>query len=304
MKGIIMKILIVGDLHLRVRCPRKRTDENFMHTCLDKLHQILDIAVEFGCDFIVQAGDFFDSPDPSKELIAEVIEHLRTSSCPVFVIHGQHDLAFHNKNASRRSALRILEAARCLTSLNTIPEGYGNTNLYGASFGQTPTPPKNTDVYNILVAHTMVGNRPLWPGHDLTGPKAYMRKYPWFDLYVVGDYHYPFEETCKDKVMINAGAVLRLTSDKRDRTRHPKVVVYDTKTNEAEDIHLKVLPWETVFDLTEEETDKPQFDELIDRLRKQGEIGVSFAENLASYLEGRDVEEAVRDLLWECLETK
>ena len=318
-----MRILVVGDLHLRTKTPRRRTDVNFEATCLGKLRQIVRIGNE-RADAVVQVGDFFDVPDPSKGLIAGVISSgMFERKVPWFAIHGQHDLRFHSQQAAARSALGILQAAKCLTVLDgdwlhftsRKAGSVGSAVIYSAPFGREAPRPEpdpegtrpdnvhNDGYFKLLVAHAMVGDKPLWPGHDLTGPEDYVRKNPGFDLYCLGDYHYPYSVKVGDAWVVNAGAVLRLTADERDRKRRPKVVLFDTDAAGPEDIFLDVAPEGEAFDLSaveadREQADRSQFGGMVEALRVSGDLGTDFKANLAAAMDAGSIPESVRDKAW------
>ncbi len=305
-----MKILIVGDLHLRTRPPARRREVDFAAVCLGKLVQIVRIGRE-RADAIIQVGDFFDSPDPSLGLIAKTILVLQGAAKDVmertdwYAIHGQHDLRYHSQEAAGRSALRVLEAAKCLWMIDDeegqVDDSEMSAALFGVSFGQEPPTCPNVG-FNVLVAHAMVGDKPLWSGHDLTGPEQYVRKYPGYALYCLGDYHYPFSARVGDAWVINPGAVLRLTADERDCGRRPKVVLFDTDTRQPEDIYLDVAPEAEAFDLEGMEKDfraeGASFAGMADALKRTGKLGVNFKENLAAAMDAAQVEPGVRDRIW------
>ena len=58
-----MKLLVTGDWHLRFNRPRLRIDKSYFQIQLDKVSEILNIASENQCQYILQPGDFFDSVD-------------------------------------------------------------------------------------------------------------------------------------------------------------------------------------------------------------------------------------------------
>ena len=306
-----MKLLIVGDLHLRTRTPARRTEPDFSAVCLNKLKQIIDLADQDD-SIVVQVGDFFDSADPSKALVAAVIEALNhgrylDDSPPCWLaIHGQHDLQYHSDAARQRSALRVLSAAQSVSLLDLESDRCsGDVCFYGASFGQTPLRP-TTVGFNVLVAHAMVGDKPLWPGQDLTGPEDYVKKHPGYDLYCLGDYHYPYSIRVGDAWVINAGCVLRLTADERDRTRRPKVVRFDTSTRTPKDEYLAVTPEALAFDLDGYERDqqaqqaKESFAAMADVMKGKGLLGVNFKDNLVEAFDRLSTPESVRQKVWDC----
>jgi len=304
-----MKFLLVGDTHFRTTTPERRRETNFMEVCLGKLKQILQIFNDEHCDFILQAGDFFDSPNVSDELVAKVIETLMPYSDdgPILLaIHGQHDLAYHSDVSRQKSKLRVMEAAGVAGLLDDKPTGCGGATVYGASFGQAvPRPSDDAAIFNILVAHAMVGDKPLWPGHDLTGPEDYAKRNPGYDMYLLGDYHYPWKASVGDIHLFNCGVVVRRTAAKRELEHKPKVIVFDANTGDSKDVFLKVKLAEEAFDLTKIEKDTPRdpaaLEALAAKLRKSGKVGVNFTENLLRFCEAEKVPDVVRKRILQAL---
>lgn len=292
-----MKICLVGDTHFRTKTPSARTDDNFEDTCISKLNKVLEIAVKNKCTWLIQAGDFFDIPNPSNSLIIKVIKVLQNykQHIDVAVIHGQHDLRYHTKTSRQNSVLSILHNSGLLyvmdgfTNLGSSlhDEFYSDNTLiaYGCSFGDEIPEPKNVkrDHINICVAHMMVGDKPLYPGHDITKPEEIIDKHKGYDLFFFGDYHYPYEickETERGKVYaLNAGSLLRLTI--KDRDRKPKVYIYDTYHRDYETVELEV---EDVFeDKIENEKKDNSVERFINRLKKSEGIDLNFRENLDKF---------------------
>lgn len=304
-----MKILITGDPHLRTLRPKRRVEADFMGVCLNKLEQVLGIACDNLCEAIIVPGDVFDRHDPSKKLIAAVIELLGDSTAPVYAIHGQHDMAAHAESSKESSALRVLEATGFL-SLVDKGEGYriGDVKIIGASWGALTYPinlrRRGSETFDIYVGHEMVGDKQLWPGHELTGPQAFMKKFcehP-YDLYILGDYHYAWQAEYEGSIAINAGCLIRKTADKRDRCRTPKVVVFDTDTRQAVDVPLDVPKWEDCFDLTgydEVKPDDARLDQMAEALRQGGQVGMSFNQNLMAYYEKNETPTNIREAIAE-----
>jgi len=304
-----MKLLLVSDMHLREQTPEGRTDENFTLTCLFKLKQILEIAAQENVGSILQAGDFFHKSKPSLGLIASVIDLFARQSCwkaDFLVVHGQHDLTYHSIDSMNKSALNVLAAAGMVEFLHfdRVKEISESVYVFGLSYGQdfTIIPPRAR--FNILVAHAMVGDKPLWPGHKLTGPEAWVKEHPGFDLYLLGDYHYPFAAKIGNAHVINTGCMLRLTRSERDMQHKPSIVVYDTDTREYEWIELQVRNANEVFDLIEKKDttkENKQLEMFIQKLKDTGKIGTSFQDNLAVYFQENDVKAEIRKIILDLL---
>jgi len=305
-----MRIGILGDLHLTNKAPQRRIDD-YWETLKGKVSQALKIFDDKDCKIVIQVGDFFDSPTVANKVKAEVIQLLyqfeRVDQNKIFCVWGQHDISGHSKTTLPNSPLVVLESARVVRILDDIPVMVGdkdvNICLYGASFGeQVPEPFE--DVYNILVTHRMVGDRPLWPGQELVGPRQFLRKHPNFNLILAGDYHYRFAETWNGRTIINPGAAVRKTISRFDLEHRPAVVVFDVDSNESEVIELDVEPIEKVFDLTSgtKKKDNIILQELVKRLKGGSRKLSGWKSTLVRVLKETKSSRGVRQVIDETLE--
>jgi len=287
-----MRILVLGDLHLRSTTPERRREADFKAVCLGKLAQALDIAKREECRAIVQPGDFFDAPLPPGELLADTIRLLRDKTppdCPILAIHGQHDLRFHAAGAAKGSGLAVLRAAGLIRLLGAEPIKVGDCQFYGASWGEQPPRLRRgrSEGLRVLAAHAMVGDKPLWPGHELTGPAAYVKRNPGYDLYVLGDYHYPWMwVTINGPPAMNAGCMVRKNASERELEHQPRVLLLETDGMSFWPQGIDHAPAAKAFDLDRPaEPDRRRFEGFIDKLREHGSIGVDFSANMESYFE-------------------
>lgn len=186
-----MRLGLLGDLQLTNKSPERRIDDYWKTLCR-KLSQALNIFDEKKCDYIIQVGDFFDSPTVANKVQSEVMQLLycfgRFDKRRMFCVFGQHDISGYSKWTLPNSPLAVLQAGRVVKILDDKPVIIGedkdtSTHIYGASFGEL-VPKPCEDSYNILVTHRMVGDRPLWPGQELLGPRAFLRKHPGYNLVV------------------------------------------------------------------------------------------------------------------------
>ena len=305
-----MRLGLLGDLHLTNKSPERRID-GYWQTLLGKATQALEIFNEKKCDAILQVGDFFDAPTVAKKVESEVIQlfhHFgRDEDDRVFCVYGQHDIAGHSKWTLPNSPLAVLQAARVVKILDDNPVIAGGeddiVHFYGASFGES-VPKPYEDSYNILVTHRMIGNRPLWPGQELVGPRQFLRKHPGYNLIVCGDYHYRFTETWNGRTIINPGAIVRKTIGKFDLEHKPAVVIFDTDTGESEVVELKIEVPEKVFNLTRvvKKKDNQILAALVEKL-KSGEKKLSgWKHFLVKVLGVRKSSERVKQIIDEHLE--
>jgi len=251
-------ILQIGDIHAAFRKPANRLDENYLETIKGKLEQIGNIAAEYDVDVIVQVGDWFDSPEVSKEVVATMEDIVFDWCTTTAAIFGQHDISGHNAKTFKRSPLRVLEASRLVTMLTDKHVVFNNPDIhfYGASFGQPVPVVKNKDKYNVLVIHAMIGDKELYPGQPLQKPRAFLKKHPDYDLVLCGDYHYNFIDEFfgdnKHQIISNAGAVLRKTVGIRDQKLIPGVHLIDTVAGTIKRLELAVEPVERILNLEKE----------------------------------------------------
>ena len=89
----MMKILHTGDLHLgrEYKTVDSSVADFYRQARLDALDNIIQIAGNEDCDYMVIAGDLFDSHNPPASLISTVCEALNKCPCPVLVLPGNHD---------------------------------------------------------------------------------------------------------------------------------------------------------------------------------------------------------------------
>ncbi len=79
----------IGKPFLQVKDTQKRF--KLSQERLNVVARINDLAVKECVQFILVAGDLFDSPTPSPSIITEVLELIGSIDIPVFVIPGNHD---------------------------------------------------------------------------------------------------------------------------------------------------------------------------------------------------------------------
>jgi len=289
-----VKILIIGDMHITSKAPERRLD-NYFETILDKLEQAIDYYYQYECSMAVQVGDFFDSPDVSNYVIAEVIEFLKQYNMKIYCIFGQHDIVGHSGVTLKRSPLRVLVAADVVDVVRDYVE-YDNVRVYGSSFGQDIPIPIEGDYLNVLLIHDMIADRPLYSGHTPTPPGKFLRRNSGYSLICCGDYHYYFVEKYKDRYIVNPGALVRKTISKDDLALHPSVCMYDTEYRKLHRHYLTVKEPDEVFDMSmKEKKDNKELLTFIESIRNENQISVSWQHILEEVYEERKTTEGVKE---------
>jgi len=291
-----MKLLITGDWHLRLKRPEFRKDESYFQIQYNKVKQILQIALESDCVYIIQPGDFFDDvecPDYVKQMYIRLLRKYKEDNVDILCIAGQHDMRYHSKKIES-TPLAVMEAAGVVEIIkNNEPFEIYNTIIFGCSWGEEI--PKIEDYYDelnkddcvILIAHKMIVEQKIWEGQkDFIWAKHLSRKNPKYDLFITGDNHQSFQI---DNV-VNCGSLMRNRIDQQDHK--PVVYIYDTNKKElSEPIYLKIEKPDKVFLLDKVKELKEKNEHLnflvesIEKLDKES-IGLNFMDNLEMILKG------------------
>lgn len=277
-----MKLGLIGDFHLTNRGPERRLD-NYFQTGLDKFAQALQIFKANNCDEVLQAADLVDAPTVSNRVKAEIIRTIKENwGKPIYCCYGNHDISGHSSSTVPNSPLAVFESAGVIKLVSEKPElihwdrnkeGFGDRTpvyVYGSSFGEEVPVPEQPGVFNILITHRMLGDRPLYPGQPLESPRAFLKAYPDYSFVFCGHYHYAFQDRLNDQVMINAGAMLRRNLTDLKFGLEPSVVIFDTCTLKYEIFPLKVQPVKEIFNLAVKEVkDSKSLTQLVEDLKEQ-----------------------------------
>jgi hypothetical protein len=300
-----MKLLLISDIHARYLPPINRTEKDFFaEAVINKLYQVLEIARQRQCRVILQAGDLFDNPNPSKYVIASLMRLFKSFDIPILTVLGQHDMVMRNFDAVNRTGTYLLEAGEAVAILGLMQCQHrivllDDILVHGLNFEQDfDLPVPDTSRRNILIAHASVGTDPLFPGHVIQSPREFIRKNPGYEMILVGDYHYTFEDEWKGCKIYNTGCMIRKTIKQEDLNHRPCVFVYDTETHSAEKVFLKISPVEVAFSINRaEKKDDTKLKRFIEILSEQKQLSVSFDDNLRVYYQNNQVPDAVKKLI-------
>lgn len=233
-----MKIVYMGDLHIRGKSPRNRKDD-FKETLKAKLREIFKIAEYNEAKAIICAGDIFDRPEVTNSVLLEFAALFKESPVPIYTTAGNHDIFGYNLDTYGRTSLRILELlvpqfyvindpnenvllSDGFTSVALSFQPYDHSIDYDG-YGYSPGRPA-LNAYKIHTAHGMLLD------HD---PKVFDR-YTYIgtvkteaDLVLTGHDHigYGYYERSDGKKFVNCGAVPRLTASEAEIARSVQVAL-------------------------------------------------------------------------------
>ncbi len=203
-----MKLLLCGDFHLRTTTPENRIDD-FFTVQKNKVEQILKLAKEENCRYILQPGDFMDTPRPSFSLIEDYVSLFKKynigNTIKILHVYGQHDCRFRIKERTATKLFNFLGYLQEVSGLYKLTE---DIHLYGASWGDEIPIIEDSEKFNILLIHKMIlDKKPFWAEDCLLSDKIF-KKYV-YDIVVCGDYHYPVFYQYKKQTILNAGCIVR-----------------------------------------------------------------------------------------------
>lgn len=215
----MMKILHTGDLHLgrEYKTVDSSVADFYRQARLDALENIIQIAGNEDCDYIVIAGDLFDSHNPPASLVSTVCEALNKCPCPVLVLPGNHDYCQKDdklwarvKSTVDDTKIKILDQCGVYSIGDVIfyacpcNDRYSDHNqLAWLKDNQTRDPKK----LNIGIAHGAIEGLSF----DNAGKYYFMEirelEGLGMDLWLIGHTHipYPAHNTVRGQRIFNAG---------------------------------------------------------------------------------------------------
>jgi DNA repair exonuclease SbcCD nuclease subunit len=313
-KGVGMKFLVCSDFHLTDQRPKSRLDASYFHTGMSKLQEILEFAAKNKIEYILQAGDFFDTHRASDFIKQKVIQLLlmykREHNITMCVVFGQHDLRFHNSDIEN-TPLKVLEQAGAVVLLKPDTPYFCEEDIavYGASWNEEPTDQLDESKINVLVTHRMVIQNKLWEHQE--GAVFVNNLFRQFkhDYILTGDNHQHFTSSVspakgKKRYAINCGSLLR--SNITQLQHKPCFYLVDTAQNTIKQHYLTVKDIETIMRVDEAVEEKVVNEELIAFIEtvQDGEAiaGVdliSFIQNIRKQAEAAEapVRKAIENIL-------
>jgi len=305
-----MKLLITGDWHICHNTPINRID-NLFKTQNRKLSFILDTAIEEGCKYILQPGDFYNTWKIPHHLERYVINKLKKySDVKILTIFGQHDLRYHSSD-KKNTPLSVLEAAKvvtiiqndtpiCLNTMRTKEEKA--VYLYGVSWKEK-IPTQLLNGINILSLHDLVTEEGKGWEKKKTKVHSLFEKTK-FDLMVTGDNHKSFAYSDGERHLINCGSLLRSNIDQNEHT--PCVFIYDSNKETIKKLNVPIEPFKAVMNVEKAKKERKKNEELgtfVDGLKNDVKLtGLDFKNNLIVYVEANKIRNGVNSVLKEVME--
>lgn len=258
------KMTWVGDVHLNATPPGWRTD-TYAQDILAKLEFIHRSAADSGQDLIVYAGDIFHSKSNVPYwLVAAFMDVLRSTSLPVLIVPGNHDVPYNDMTRVAERPLGIVgRLPHVLVPSEPMAFTFGlDVNIgvipyrHEMPYGYCHHPRASPEMWNVLAVHYGITQKSM-PYHTLlTDEPGWM---PDADIILSGHIHDDLG-VWKDRhenLVFNLGAISRGSLTEHNLERTPRVLgitfppraSLEVPTFQA--LELPVRPSADVFHLTE-----------------------------------------------------
>lgn len=297
--------ILCSDLHLTLKQPVCRNDDDWMETQAFALAQISVLqgilADQIG-DFppILCAGDIFDKWNPPPELISFAFRNLPKR---MLCVPGQHDLPNHRMDEMFKSAYGVLVEAERIHDLS-LHQHNKQVSFHGFGWNQKIAPPDKSFKNSLKVA---VIHKYVWKtGFSYAGAPESARiqslnaPLSSYNVAVFGDNHKGFSVRLKNGTEVfNCGGFIRRKSD--EIHYKPQVgILYEDGSVKPHFLKTDLDKFHPNTKRQEEEA----FDmkDFLEQLEGLGEQALDFREAVKAYFRENNVPKAVKALTLAALE--
>lgn len=205
--------VLLSDIHLSLKAPRCRIEEDWLATTAGYLKQVGALAAKYDAP-IICVGDIFDYWKAEPELINFALEYLPS----IYAIPGQHDLPLHSMELMKRSAYWTMAMAGKIYHLEGVFT-FPDFTVHTFQWGEKITPcPSNTKGVHLAIAHQYVWTEGhSYPGApeeaQVSGLKKCLKGYT---AAAFGDNHKGFLSCIDGCWVFNCGGFMRRKIDERN----------------------------------------------------------------------------------------
>lgn len=310
-----MKLLVTGDNHLRPDRPLCRTDPDWMASQKELLDFIVDQANERDAHLLI-TGDLFDVPRVPPKIVSMFLDAIGPLMNKCIIIAGNHCLPWHKEENVMDSSIGILKV---LSEDEDSKIVYLDADEYTED-GRFEHSAKLED--DLYIVHTLtfptVGEIPY--GASATSAYQLLEKYPEARFIFTGDYHHEFVVEDEGRCVINPGCMTVQAADMLEyrprvyfvdtgskidvSVKSDKEPVYRVMNSKIEAIELPPPPPEylTRNHLDQQKERDERIASFVETIMHDGQIGLSFEDNLERAIASNKLAQAIVDVLDEVKE--
>lgn len=279
-----MRFLYFGDKHYRLTAPENRLDD-YRETMRRKTMEIIDIGKKYKVSGYIQPGDFFDTPNPPLDYVAEVmkmwsgvdtfdlltklitglpwekeqvLEQLK-NFIPLIGVAGNHELFGNNIKTLPKTMIGFISQLGLMKFATKENPYFFHTEdglkiaITGTHYHLDIDKPEHVNDY---VVEEKLGDIHIHIVHGYLTDKSKGNlfrhtlidqvKHTKADLTITGHDHLGFPITEIDgKYFVNPGAIPRLSNDLKEMNRQVKVLLIDITKEHG--LRLKEIPLKTAI---------------------------------------------------------
>lgn len=300
-----MKFLYCTDLHIKGKNPVNRLD-NYYQSCLKKIDEIIKIAKDTECSFIVCGGDLFDSPNVSNTIIDDFVDRVEQSNIEWHVVPGNHDMNSHNWELSKSSALaHIFRRSTMIKLLSTIKTS--NLVIRGLEYyHDIETDLKKDglmhsyeDKFTIAIPHAFISIKPFFKEVSHICAKDLKTN---FDLILCSHFHMSFDETINETRFLNTNSIGRTAITEQHK---PQIAIIDTAKDIVKMNLDSAKKANDIFDLTKYEelkANKKDIKEFLNSLKDVNFQSMFVAQQVVKIGKEQNVDKNIIDYLLQKIE--
>lgn len=302
---------------------------NYTNDLFELLFQVIEKSSELGCSAIIQLGDLFHIKAPSRNshfLVQRVMNWARSTSCPIFVVPGNHDLSNDRlESLSEGQPLGVLYSSGVVKpgwERLMMPDGqilpvYGipwqmhwdaEQSVSDAAVKKSLEKFEPKDTPQLIVTHAPFfppGSNPAYEHYSVEKFSRYVNPSGKSNVQVAyGHIHDRHGEYVVNGVRFaNYGALSRGSLTESNLTRQVGFTIWDSITGRFEFIALQAKPAEQVFriqEVTETKQKQLKLDEFLQSVG-QSSIEITSIESVMAKVKtlklGKAIEQVIEELL-------
>jgi len=209
-----MKFAHLGDCHLGSWRQPELQELNFL-----SFQNAIDKIIKNKAEFVLIAGDLFDSAYPPIEILKRTFSEfrkLKEADIKVFMIAGSHDFSVSGKTfldvLEKGGFCELCKYEETDVMINLLPLKYKSFEIFGYPGKKSGMEiedlrkivlPKETNNFRILMLHTTIKEAI----GDLPIESISMKSFPKADYYALAHLHINFNEKLHDKPIIYSGPI-------------------------------------------------------------------------------------------------
>lgn len=286
-----MRFIELTDTQLRGNNPCNRVGD-YCGDMYIKMQEVVAIGEELKVDAYVHAGDLWDLPILSLNVVDRFVDLMEKTKKPWLVVRGNHDEIGHNPELSGASVLdHLFRRSLYIKHLdvfeidNVVFEGFDYYHNIEKDIKEKGLMRKsaNTNLRGIAVVHAFIVPMKM---HPAILHATFDEIKTDFDLVLCGHYHGDFGIHKVGKTTyVGLGALARMALSRADVLRTPQILFVDTQTPKLQIIPLKTAkPYQELFDLNVIDSKEEMVNRIDDFVHSLGDIKVQGL-NLRSIVE-------------------